>query len=185
MAPRKQDKKQKSRFASVDEAVEAYTNIRMRRWARCPNGLVRELGLPNAWDELNEAFLNPIGLAEAANAHGLEVNPKTGALVWDGQDVEGTDDATWNKAPVPGAQPMSVRWALLRMRADAIGVRMPDSNSLDDYEILIVKAEKASVGVAMPTRDRLSIVERLAESNAATESPQPGDVMNQTGSGQT
>ena len=182
MAPRKQIKK--SRFATVDEAVGQYTTIRMRKWARCPNGLVRELGLPNAWDELNGAFLKPIGMAEAAAAHGLEVNPKTGALVWEGEDVEGTDDATWNKAPVAGAQPPSVRLAILKMRADAIGVRMPDSNNLDDYEALIITAEKASIGIAMPTRDRLTVADSVSSSNAATELPEPGEQVKQTGAGQ-
>ena len=182
MAPRKTDKKQKSRFTTVDEAVEMFTTIRMRRWARCPNGLVRELGLPNAWDELNTSHLKPIGLSEAATAHGLEINPKTGALVWEGADVEGTDDATWNKAQVPGAQPPSVRLAILKLRADAIGVRMPASNSMDDFEALIVAAERASIGVKMPTRDRLTIVESAAESNVATE-PQPGDAVPQSGAG--
>jgi hypothetical protein len=169
MAPRKTDQKQKAkRRLSKDQQVDLWTTIRMNKWAISPNGLVRQLGLANAWDELNKPFLKPIGLAEAAEAHGLEINQKTGALVFDGEDVAGTDDVTWNTAPSPGAQPPSVRFALLRLRADAVGVRMPESNSLDDYEEMIIAAERVTMSVQMPSRDRLTIVESIEKSNAAT-----------------
>ena len=129
---------------TLEESVELWTHIRMRSWCKSKiNGMVREYNDPRVWDETNDAIVK-IGLAEAAQLHGLKVNTETGALVYEGKDVPGTDNATWNKAPEPGGMAPVLRLAMLNQRAQKVGVVIPASNDLDDYEAAIENAEAKS-----------------------------------------
>jgi hypothetical protein len=148
MAPRNTNKKtsKTSNWRTLEESVELWTHIRLRKWCKSAvNGMVREFGRTDVWDEVNMAgaggVLIPIGIAEAARLHGLDVNMQTGALVYDGKDIEGTDDATWNKAPAPGEMAPLQRLAVLNIRAQAVGLNVPESNDLDAYEQMILAAE--------------------------------------------
>lgn len=169
MAPRKQVKTQEYK-RTLEDQVDMITNIRMRRWCKSTvNGIVKEYGDPNVFDEKNPHIVE-IGYAEAAKHFGLEVNQKTGALVFDGRDVEGTDDATWNKAPAPGVHPDAVRLELLRIRAAAVSVRVPDSNDMDDYERMILEAEALSKGQQLPPQNRITTVSSREMTALALES---------------
>ena len=69
---------------------------------------------------------------------------ETGALVYDGKDVPGTADADWNKPVSAGEKSPAMRLELLNLRAQAVGVSVPESNDLDDYERIVLEAERKS-----------------------------------------
>lgn len=168
MAPRNKTNKN---ARSLEDSIDLWTHIRMRRWCKSKvNGMVKQYGDPRVWDDVNGQII-PIGIAEAGKLHGLEINPKTGALVYDGKDVEGTSDEDWNKAPAAGEKPMAIRLEILNMRAAAVGVSIPESNNLDDYERLILMAEgraktKMAINVAP---ENVTRVERAAQPVTSTE----------------